>query len=180
MSFKIVLTILVFIALGSCGQSNQSKMKTDIEEILKMDDETSALIQLDTELNSLSNYGDDLDKLNYSQKIFLFVENLEREVNNGGFHQFFFNSSGDYTHETIKALEAIGALKTVKIVEKSISVWPGQKVPGDREERQNLLEQVEKEGIPIWEQCDSDFFKYEDKIGTLLLEFVKRNKTDFK
>ena len=155
-------------------------MKMDIDEILKMNDETSALMHIDTELNSLSNYGEELNRLTEPQKIFLFVENLEREVNNGGFHQFFFNSSGDYAHETVKALETIGAFKTAKIVDESITPWPDKKVPTDREVRQELLEEIEKIGNPVWEKCDTQFFKYDDKIGTLLLEFVKKNKPAFK
>jgi hypothetical protein len=39
------------------------------------------------------------------------VSNLEAEINNGGFDQYFFNSTGDRTAETIRALELIGAKK---------------------------------------------------------------------
>ncbi len=44
------------------------------------------------------------------------VVELEDEVNNGGFHQFFNNSSGDNTAETIQALEAIGATVVAEIL----------------------------------------------------------------
>ena len=39
------------------------------------------------------------------------IEALEAEVNNGGFDQYFYNSAGDNTAETIQALETIGATK---------------------------------------------------------------------
>jgi hypothetical protein len=38
-----------------------------------------------------------------------FIDDLEAEVNNGGFHQYFYNSAGDNTAEAIRALEEIGA-----------------------------------------------------------------------
>ena len=39
------------------------------------------------------------------------VDELEAEINNGGFDQYFFNSAGDKAAEAINALEAIGANK---------------------------------------------------------------------
>lgn len=121
MKFEPSTFILVFLTLAACGQSKESKVKFDIDKVLTSGDETLALMEIDKQLNLLSNYGTDLNELTDSQKYFLFIANLEREVNNGGFHQFFFNSSGDHVHETLKGLKAIGAFKTANIVETSIS-----------------------------------------------------------
>ena len=44
------------------------------------------------------------------------IDALEGEVNNGGFHQYFYNSAGDRTAETIQALEIIGAFAMADIV----------------------------------------------------------------
>ncbi|NJK97501.1 MAG: DMP19 family protein [Bacteroidales bacterium] len=144
-----------------------------------MDDETRILIAIDEYLNEKSEYCEKIDKLNESQKTFIIIENLEREINNGGFNQFYYNSSGDFSHETIDALIKIGANKTAEIVTKANSQFPDNKVPKDRTERQVILEQIEEKANEIWESCDNDFYKYEDKIGGLLIEFVKANKTDF-
>ena len=46
------------------------------------------VMEIDTYLNKKCEYGEKIDRLNESQKILLIVENLEREINNGGFHQF--------------------------------------------------------------------------------------------
>ena len=73
------------------------------------------VMEIDTYLNSKSDYGENIEKLNPSQKTFLFVENLEREINNGGFNQFYFNSSGDFSQETVNALLEIGAKKQRKL-----------------------------------------------------------------
>jgi hypothetical protein len=40
------------------------------------------------------------------------IHRLEAEVNNGGFHQFFLNSSGEYVRETLQALAEIEAVAT--------------------------------------------------------------------
>lgn len=178
---KNILTILIIaILISSCGQTNnKGQVKIDIDKILIIEDETTAIIELDSKLNEISNYGEEIEKLTESQKIVLFVENLEREINNGGFNQFFFNSSGDFTHETVAALKTIKAFKTADIVTKSISVWPNQDVPKDRARRQDILEQIESQGNPIWNECDEEFYKYQDNIVTLLLDYVKSNKQEF-
>ena len=76
-----------------------------IDQILQMEDPTSAIIELDTRVNEISNYGEDLNKLTEPQKVLLFVENLEREINNGGFNQFYWNSSGDFAKQTLDGLK---------------------------------------------------------------------------
>ncbi len=41
------------------------------------------------------------------EQVVLAVEALEREVNNGGYSQFFVNSSREYSSLVVEALEAI-------------------------------------------------------------------------
>lgn len=179
----IILTLLTFWA---CSNGQEQKQTTDekpktmsIDEILQMDDPTSAIIELDERVNELSDYGEDLSKLTEPQKVLLFVENLEREVNNGGFNQFYFNSSGDYAHETLDGLKTIGANKMADILAKANSVWPDQTVPKDRTERQEVQETIEEQADPVWGQCDDDFYEYPDDIAGLLLDYVKQHKSDF-
>ena len=118
-------------------------------------------------------------KLNESQKLVLIIENLEREINNGGFNQFFHNSSGDFTHETVAALKTIKAFTTADIVSKAIAAWPKQTVPKDRTERQAMLGQIENKANETWNQCDEEFYKYQDDIAKLVMDFVRVNKSDF-
>jgi len=151
-----------------------------IEEILKIEDPIQAIIELDSKLNEISDYGDNLDVLSDAEKVVLFVENLEREVNNGGFHQFFWNSSGDYANETLNALKLIGANKTAEIVSRVYAEWPDSKIPSDRTSRQNILDKIEEKAEETWNNCDTQFFEYEEDISSLLLTYVKANKNEFK
>jgi hypothetical protein len=50
---------------------------------------------------------------------------LEAEGNNGGFDQFFYNSAGDNTAETIRALETIGAVTVSDILKRAAAKFPG-------------------------------------------------------
>lgn len=160
-------------------KKNKHDSNFNLETILKMDNETSIVIAIDDYLNEKSDYCEKIETLNESQKTFITIESLEREINNGGFNQFYFNSSGDFSHESINALIKIGANKTAEIVKKANSQFPDKKVPKDRTERQEILEQIEDKADEIWEICDTDFYKYEDNLAGLLIEFVKNSKSDF-
>src|SRR6266568_5725889 len=52
------------------------------------------------------------------------IEAFEDEVNNGGFHQFFYNNAGDNTMETIHAFEAIRAFKMADILKRAAAMFP--------------------------------------------------------
>ena len=60
---------------------------------------------------------------------------LEREVNNGGFDQFFVNSSGDTSLETITALDRLGAHHTADLVRRAVAVFPNGDPSSDRDVR---------------------------------------------
>lgn len=55
--------------------------------------------------------GERMERLSKEERIFYVVQQLEIEVNNGGFSQFFFNSSGDFANELYDAFMAVGAEK---------------------------------------------------------------------
>lgn len=178
------LAINLLVIFSSCGQElkepkNQEQSKMTIEQILEMDDVQLAVIELDTRVNELSDYGEDISKLTAPQKVLLFVENVEREVNNGGFNQFFWNSSGDYAHESLAALEVIGAKKTADIVRRAMAQWPDLNIPKDKTEREDLLMQIEKQAEADWRQCEEEFFAYEEDISQLLIQYVKKHKQEF-
>jgi hypothetical protein len=139
----------------------------------------SCIIDLDSEISVLCEYGNKLDKLTESQKIFFYNHNFEREINNGGLNQFFFNSSGDFTHETINSLEKIGANKTAGLLKKAIEPFPSSIVPKDRAERQKIIEEIENTADPVWKTLDKEFYKGEDDLISLNRDFVKNNTNDF-
>ena len=126
----------------------------NLETLLSSDDTDKSIIELDNFICELSAYGDDLDKLTEPQKLFFYIQSLEREINNGGFNQYFFNSSGDFAHQTVQSLQTIGANTTADILQKAIDQFPDKKAPQDRTQRQEVLEQIEETANEIWEGLD--------------------------
>ena len=121
---------------------------------------------------------DNFSNLNEFEKTFIYLDVLEDSVTNGGFIQFFFNSSGQFTHEVFQAYLAIKAENTVDILTKAIYLFPEIPVPKNLRARQQIL--MEKDtNIDLWDELDTQFYKYEDNIISLTLEYVRNNIAHF-
>jgi len=98
------------------------------------------------------------------------IDALEGEVNNGGFHQYFYNSAGDNTAETIQALEIIGALKMANVVRRAAEKFPGAMPPKNRFERQDVLLESDPKAI-AFRDLDEEFYDYPDNLTELLKKY---------
>jgi len=105
-----------------------------------------------------------------TQRVVELIGALEGEVNNGGFHQFFYNNAGDDTAETIKALEAIGAAKMADIVKRAASMFPGGMPPKDRFPRQDILLEKFPHAV-AFQELDEEFYGYPDDLRALLTRY---------
>jgi hypothetical protein len=100
------------------------------------------------------------------------VGDLEAELNNGGFDQFFFNAAGDRTAETIAALEAIGAKHAASIVRAAAAKFPGGIPPADRATRQDLLSESVSPESDAFESEDEAFLEYRDDLEVLVSRYT--------
>jgi hypothetical protein len=74
---------------------------------------------------------------------------VEGKVNNGGFHQFFYNDAGEDTMETIEARESIGAKNMADIVRRAAAMAPGGIPPEDRFAQQDVLREKYPQAEPL-------------------------------
>lgn len=51
------------------------------------------------------------------------VLEIRSEVSNGGFYQFFFNSTGVFAQETLEALRAFGAIDRADVLRRAIELY---------------------------------------------------------
>ena len=161
------------------GSSNQGDKKLNINKLINSDDINGSIIKIDDYISNLCEFGDNLDPLSDPQKIFYYVQSCEREINNGGFKQFYYNSSGAFAHETTYSLKIIGAYRTANIVMTANDQFPGRVVPKDRSERQKILEQIPDTSNEVWKELDQRFLAYEEDLNAFNLEFVRKNKKFF-
>lgn len=121
---------------------------------------------------------DNFKNLNEFEKNFIYIDILESNVTEGGFIQFFFDSSGQFTHEIFQAYLAIKAEKTVDILTTAIFLFPEIPVPKNLNIRRKIL--MEKQSnIDLWDALDIEFEKYEDDIVSLTLDYVRENIQHF-
>lgn len=99
------------------------------------------------------------------ERVVLDVSELEAEVNNGGFHQFFFNSAGNRVASVKVGLRELGAHRLLHIVEQACSRFPGGSPRADQNERQ---EQLLALGESQFETLDQEVYAYPDPLGELL------------
>lgn len=122
------------------------------------------------------------EKLPYPDQVFLDIWDLQGEVNNGGFHQYCWNSSGARIKPTIAALHEIGAKDTAKLCEQMLELLGVDELPEDDLERRLLLDLVEKrfEGGPdLLERSgalDSQFYKSKENLTALTFKYMDKHR----
>ena len=129
-------------------------------------------------LEEKTQYGEDMSVLSAEERIFYVTQTFEMEANNGGVSQFFYNESGRFASELVNAFNEIGAKVTAGICQKAIEAF-GREMPVDQDEREDMLDELEDEISEILEECDSEFYNYEDNLSELNYNYVMKNKTSF-
>ena len=155
------------------------KENSNMEHIWNLTDTNDFVVAMTEHLDNKTQYGEDMSTLSEAERIFYITQTLEMEVNNGGFSQFFYNSSGNFSNELVGAFTAIGANATAAICQKAISAF-GRDIPVDRDEREEMLDELESDEFDeILEECDNAFCDYEDNLNELNYNFVMKNKEFF-
>lgn len=157
---------------------NKVHSKT-LDEILQLDDESKIVIEIGQLLWDKSHGDKNFESLNQREKNVLYIEMFESQVNNGGFDQYFFNSSGEYAHETVIALKEIKAPQMADILNRAINVFPKLPIPKDTEQRREYMDDISESISEIWNSLDAEFYKYPENLAELSVEYVKFHKVEF-
>jgi len=142
-----------------------------------MQDKNKQLIALSENPNSRF-WKVSYEELTTPEKVFVSIWELESEVNNGGFHQYFFNSSGDNARHCVSALESIGAMNFAALVKQANSVFENGEPPADSGIRQPQIEKFSDDQKKFLDELDQKFFKYPDNLTELLFDFVTKNQAE--
>ena len=160
------------------NKNRYTKIDDDVEEeLLDEEYEVNTFVE-DTfaAICQTCSDGERLDALNPHQRIIYVTQTLEQEVNNGGFSQYFYNSSGDLANELVDAFTAIGAHKTAAICKNALSAFKGA-VPTDRTERQAMLDRMRAD--KLWTKCDDAFYEYEEDLEDLNHSYILAHPESF-
>ena len=129
--------------------------------------------------------GDDeavhLERLSPESRLVFLVSMVLGDVNNGGFSEFFFNSSGDHCTEIVAALTVIGATEGRALLSEAMACFPGATPSPNRFTRQEQLEALEDRPTfeDAFEKLDERFFADAGRIEERLLAFVRAHPDAF-
>ena len=100
---------------------------------------------------------------------------LEGDVHNGGFDQYFYNSSGDYYRYAIEGLEAMGALQALELLRRAKQVLFGFEEPEPDTERRRVLLRatVDASRSKRLASLDALFYEDPDSLGSKVEQFAK-------
>jgi len=59
-----------------------------------------------------------------------------------------------------------------------MAVFPAGKPPRDRFKRQEAMRQIEAQSKPVWDKCDSEFYKLTERISDLSLAYAKKKRAE--
>jgi hypothetical protein len=113
-----------------------------------------------------------LSDLSPEESTFWLAWTFVAEVNNGGLHQFFFNHSGEFTHETVDALREVAAFAWADALLAGIACFASGHVSPDTMTRRRQLEDVSIDAFrPLEDIC----YSTSDVFDRLLITYVKSN-----
>ena len=112
------------------------------------------------------------------ERVVLAVEALEREVNNGGYNQFFLNEPA-FAHDITDALDEIGCAETARITREAAAVL-GIQPDWTIDQIQAAAADSTDEVDARLSELDDEFFTYPDQIDDRLLAFIRTNVNDIR
>jgi hypothetical protein len=111
-------------------------------------------------------------RLSQQEQAYFSVCLLDGEVYNGGMHQFFFNSSGDYYCEALRGLEEMGAMRCHTLLLKAgDELFPVGKPPRDTSARREILPKPSHD----LDEIDREFWSDPDKLRERLRDYAFRH-----
>jgi|TARA_B110000908_G_C10266577_1_gene464555 hypothetical protein len=149
---------------------------TSTEIALLLNSDLEKIIRIGEIIGKKITERDVFTDLNDYEKTFIYIDIFENHTTNGGFEEFFWNSSGQFSHEILEAYEAIGATKTATLIYNAFTAFGEIPIPKDNAFRKKILIDLKSEA---WDVLDQAFYKSKENIVPLILSFVARNSAYF-
>lgn len=178
-------TFVKFISLGyrdpilpTIESIELRRMNMEIQAALDVADETDSFLQItDVIYDKEADQG--YDALSDAEKTVFCIDGLLREMENGGFVQFFHHDVGALALDTLDALERVKARETHALLARLVDFFEDRQVPQDEDERIAIFDQIESEYADEISEIDDRFYDCGENLVGLTLTFVSRNLRDF-
>jgi hypothetical protein len=115
----------------------------------------------------------------FPQRVFSAIWALESEVNNGGFSQYFFNSSNESAGFVAEALELVDAPKTADICRRALEAAFPAGLPSSKQAIRSATVDFSDEVLGKLDQLDQEFYSYPHNLTDLLFSYVSMHPEEF-
>ena len=116
--------------------------------------------------------------LSRPRRIYHAVNGLEVEVNNGGFEQYYINSSSHCAHELPGMLRDIGMPELADLVARANAVFPADP-PANRAVRLAMVDKLGKGAMKKWDRMTREYFKKNYTCQPHLARHILAHEADF-
>jgi len=106
------------------------------------------------------------------ERMVLALMSLKREVNNGGYHQFFVNSSRRFAPAIVSDLERIGCASVAEITQSALDALKLPELSVDAIEAAVTPPDAERDRV--LNRCDNRFYET-NELSELLFAYVKKH-----
>jgi hypothetical protein len=142
-------------------------------------DKNNILINL-SESEKIKFGKEDFHTQSVPQKVFSSIWAVESEVNNGGFSQYFQNSTSAETAPfVVEALNTIGAPRTADICNRAMACAFPAGLPATPEAICSAAESLADDKLNELEVLDAEFMKYPHNLTELLFAYVSKHVEEF-
>ena len=152
---------------------------TEIDFSLNQTKDTDIIELVGTVVWNKANENKSFQNLSEPEKTFVFIDIFESEINNEGLYGFFYNTSGEFSHEVLQAFTAINANESSSILYKALRIFPELPVPKDIILRRQVMGKLKIEDLERWSNLELDLVISKEDIVDLTIAYIKLHKTEF-
>jgi hypothetical protein len=159
---------------GRRGSINQAKLRAQE----KWESKSDPLVRLWRDLVWRAHHTQGgFDGLSEPEKQFYAVGTLDGDVCNGGFSQYFFNSSASHYDYAVAGLTEMGAAQACALLQRAKQVlFDFQDVPKETAERRSLLAKIASQSRDErLQQLDELYWQDDDRLRSRSAAFASKN-----
>lgn len=121
----------------------------------------------------------DKERLSEAERTVVVVEAVEREVNNGGFHQFFLNTP-EHAADVVDALRRVGCVETAALAQDAITALHLAGRPTEQAIEATIHDD-DDERDAVLDRCDQAYYRNPDgPIEERVFTYIKANQGDIR
>jgi hypothetical protein len=120
-----------------------------------------------------------VEALTKPQRCYTPVIWLDGEVRNGGFSQYFFNSSGDGWRDALAGLELMGLTEQATLLRAAVAKFGSKPPSTDREERMLQLSTIEEGDGSPFDDLETRYYALKPPVRVAALRYVVRHREAF-